>query len=100
MRLRPVSGVADQSPRPDEDFVEVMLLLPVWQVAALETAARSRGLTTGGMLRRLIRDYLMRLDDTMPASLPRSLDADGKPREGRNLLTNADKYTEPGSRIR
>ncbi len=39
------------------DVVEISLLLPGWQVAALETAAHDRGLTAGQMVRRLIRDF-------------------------------------------
>jgi hypothetical protein len=77
MRSRHLPGVADQSPRPDEDFAEVVLLLPAWQLAALETAAHSRRLTTGEILRRLIRRFLTRVNDTVPPGLTRFLDADG-----------------------
>jgi hypothetical protein len=42
--------------RLDHEVVELQLLLPRSQVAALEAAARSRGLTTGQMLRRVIAD--------------------------------------------
>jgi hypothetical protein len=73
--------VADNVPRPDEVFVEVLLLLPSRELAALETAARGRGLTTGGMLRRLIRGFLARLNEAMLLSLPRSVSFDGNPRE-------------------
>jgi hypothetical protein len=38
--------------------LEVPLLLPDWQVAALETAAHERGLTAGEMVRALVRDFL------------------------------------------
>jgi hypothetical protein len=40
------------------EVVELALLLPSWQATALEAAARSRGLTTAQMLRRLVRDFL------------------------------------------
>jgi hypothetical protein len=83
MRLRHVPGVADQAPRPEEDFVEVVLLLPGWQVAALQTAAESRGLTTGRLLRRVIRGFLTRVNDPLPPRLPTPLDAEGKPSESR-----------------
>ena len=43
--------------RLDPEMVELSLHLPQWQVEALEVAARSRGLTTGQMLRRLIGNY-------------------------------------------
>ena len=42
----------------DPDFLEMALLLPRWQVLALEDLARSRGLNIGQMLRRLIGDLL------------------------------------------
>ena len=41
-----------------EPTVELSLLLPGWQAAALESAAHSEGLTTAQLLRRLIQDYL------------------------------------------
>jgi hypothetical protein len=40
--------------------VEISLLLPDWQVFALETAASRRGLTTGEMVRSLVREFLNR----------------------------------------
>src|SRR4051812_41012726 len=39
----------------DEDMAELALLLPGWQVAALENAAHSQGLTTGQRARCLTR---------------------------------------------
>lgn len=39
-------------------MVELPLLLPRWQAMELEIAARERGMTTGQMLRRVIRDLL------------------------------------------
>ena len=44
--------------RMDYEVVELPLLLPRWQAAALEQAAQNRGMTTGQMLRRLIGDTL------------------------------------------
>ncbi len=38
------------------EVIELQLLLPRWQAAALETAARNRGMTTGQILRRVIAD--------------------------------------------
>jgi hypothetical protein len=43
--------------RLDQEMVELSLLLPQWQVEALEVAAHGRGMTTGQMLRRLIGSY-------------------------------------------
>ena len=42
----------------DSGVVEFELILPALQAADLEAAAHRRGLTTGQMLRRLIRDFL------------------------------------------
>ncbi len=47
----------------ERDVVEVPLLLPGWQVAALATAAQDRGLTTGEMMRYLLRDFIVGLDN-------------------------------------
>jgi hypothetical protein len=41
----------------DGEMVEIELLLPAWQISALETAAHSRGLTTGQMVRSLIGTF-------------------------------------------
>ena len=41
----------------DAEVVEIPLLLPGWQVVALERAAQGQGLTTAEMVRRLIRDF-------------------------------------------
>jgi hypothetical protein len=49
--------------RLDQDMVELSLLVPQWQVEALEVAARGRGFTAAQMLRRLIRNYCA----TLPA---------------------------------
>jgi len=38
----------------DSEMVEVSMLLPRWQLAALESAARCQGLSAGQMLRRMI----------------------------------------------
>jgi hypothetical protein len=57
---------------PESDIVEVPLLLPGWQVAALETAAHDRGLTAGEMVRTLLRDFLNE-QTPRPTRLPRRL---------------------------
>jgi hypothetical protein len=41
----------------DGEMVEIELLLPAWQIKALETEAHSRGLTTGQMVRSLIGTF-------------------------------------------
>jgi len=43
--------------RLDSEVLELSLLLPQWQVDALEMAARGRGLTAGQLIRRLIGNY-------------------------------------------
>lgn len=40
----------------EQEVVELQLLLPKRQAAALEAAARARGMTTGQILRRVIAD--------------------------------------------
>lgn len=45
-----------EAARSDNEVVELPLLLPRWQAAVLEHAARSRGMTTGQMLRRVLAD--------------------------------------------
>ena len=42
--------------RMDHEVVEMQLILPRWQISALEEAAQSRGMTTGQILRRVIND--------------------------------------------
>lgn len=49
--------------RSDRDVIELQLLLPLWQVEAVEAAARRRGMTTGQMLRRVIADLFPPADD-------------------------------------
>jgi hypothetical protein len=63
--VAPATG--DQARRLDEEMAEVCLLLPAWQVAALERLARSRGLTLGRLLRSLIHDHLTDQADAEPA---------------------------------
>jgi hypothetical protein len=52
----------------EEEFAELVLLLPNWQLEALERVASRRAVTMGQLLRRLIRDGLAGLDDA-PAGL-------------------------------
>ena len=42
----------------EPDLLELALLLPRWQVLALEELAKSRGVSIGQMLRRLISELL------------------------------------------
>jgi hypothetical protein len=48
------------------EVIEVPLLLPGWQVKVLETAAHSRGLTAGAMVRTLLRDFISGLNPAGP----------------------------------
>jgi hypothetical protein len=41
-----------------EEVVEVPLLLPGWQISALEKEAHHRGLTAGEMVRHLLHDFI------------------------------------------
>jgi hypothetical protein len=47
----------------DRDVVEIPLLLPSWQVAALADAAQDRGQTAGEMLRHVLQDFIMSLEE-------------------------------------
>jgi hypothetical protein len=53
---------------PDPDFTpdvaEISLLLPGWQLAALESAAQARGITSAQLVRRLLRDFIIRHEDS------------------------------------
>jgi len=51
------SAVNSEISRLDGEMVELALLLPSWQANALEDAAADQGLTTGQMVRTLIRDF-------------------------------------------
>jgi len=53
--LAAVEPVLDQRP---EEIVEVPLLLPGWQISALEREAHQRGLTAGEMVRHLLGDFI------------------------------------------
>ena len=52
-----MSATSADTARLDQGLVELSLLLPQWQMEALEAAAHCRGLTAGQMLRRLIGGY-------------------------------------------
>jgi hypothetical protein len=51
-------AVSADAARPDQEVVELALLLPLWQAVELEATARRRGMTTGQMLRRVIGELL------------------------------------------
>jgi hypothetical protein len=69
MNDTPVPGsTEDRGGRRDESVSELLLLLPGWQVAELERLAHSRGLTTGQLVRLLIRDYLTLVGGYLPWS--------------------------------
>lgn len=42
----------------ESNFVELALLLPEWQVQGLEEIARSKGMNTAQLLRRLIARFV------------------------------------------
>jgi len=58
MHTEPVSEELGRTPRPESECVEMPLLLPEWQLAALDTAAATRELTIGQLLRQLIGTYV------------------------------------------
>ena len=54
----------EKSQHPESEVREVPLLLPAWQVTALEEVAYRHGLTAGALARRLIADFLSRSKTT------------------------------------
>ena len=48
---------------PENEIVELPILLPEWQVTALEAAAKKRGMTIGQMLRRMFADLFPPVPD-------------------------------------
>jgi hypothetical protein len=53
------TAVGSLTPSAD-DVVELPILLPEWQVTALEEAARLRGMTVGQLVRKLFSDLFPR----------------------------------------
>ncbi len=45
------------------DVAEISLLLPGWQLQALENAAEARGVTSAQLVRRLLREFINRQED-------------------------------------
>ena len=68
-RMRNSSGYDSGTALADRDVVEVPLLLPSWQVAALATAAHDRGQTAGEMLRTLLSDFIDGLEERQSFSI-------------------------------
>jgi hypothetical protein len=50
-----------------DGIVEVSLLLPGWQAAALEATAHVRGITAGQMVRTLIGEFFCKFAQPRPA---------------------------------
>ena len=50
----------------DSEMAELSLLLPAWQVSALEQAAQAEGITVGQLLRRLVNKTLAQLNLHQP----------------------------------
>jgi len=51
------SSPASLSDLQESEVIEVPLLLPGWQMSALERVAHKHGLTAGEMVRHLLRDF-------------------------------------------
>lgn len=54
----PLVSTLPNDSRAAAEVVELSLLLPRWQVIALESAARQQGITTGQMIRRAIAQMI------------------------------------------
>ena len=68
-RIRNPAADEAGPPLTDRDVVEVPLLLPGWQVAALATAAQDRGQTAGEMLRGLLHDFIEDLEQRKTSTI-------------------------------
>lgn len=55
------------------ELVELQLLLPRWQAAALESAAHGRGVTTAQMMRSLVQEFCNKFARYRPAADARPL---------------------------
>jgi hypothetical protein len=62
----PFGASRGQAPELTPDVAEISLLLPGWQLEALECAARERGVTSAQLVRRLLRDFIIRHEDCEP----------------------------------
>ncbi|MBA2226961.1 MAG: hypothetical protein N3E46_03055 [Gemmataceae bacterium] len=58
-------AVCGEVVRSDDEVVELSLLLPRWQILALEEAAHRWGMTTGQFIRKLLAEVL-----AAPPALP------------------------------
>jgi len=56
-------NIPDPSLEVPPEVAEISLLLPGWQLAALENAAEARGMTSAQLVRRLLRDFILRQED-------------------------------------
>jgi len=65
--------------RLDGEMVELALLLPSWQAAALEMAAQDQGLSAGQMIRRIVRDFCTAVNTFGSLNGPRHPPAAGVP---------------------
>jgi hypothetical protein len=64
-----IKNCADEMFRPptlDADVTELSLLLPAWQVSALEEAAQAEGITVAQLLRRVVNKTLVQLSLNQP----------------------------------
>jgi hypothetical protein len=51
-------SVYDEAIRSEHEVVELALLLPRWQMTALEAAAADHGMTVGQMIRKLLGEFI------------------------------------------
>jgi hypothetical protein len=66
MLLRQDRDLQARTARPEEECVELRLLVPDWQWTALEGAACEQRLTIGQLLRRLIGNHLAERSPVTP----------------------------------
>jgi hypothetical protein len=75
MNVLPPGEVAAEESAPEsvvdasrDHLVKLSVLVPAWQLAALEEAARQRRLSVSWMLRRVVTDYLAQRIEPAPGA--------------------------------
>ena len=78
MREAAVAAPVDRLSERGEAFAEVILLVPCWQLEALEKGACNQGMTIAQLLRRLLRNRLAELEGARALEEPAVMDAEAE----------------------
>ncbi len=63
----PLSASESRTSHPKAPVVEIPVLLEAWLLQALESAAGEQGMTTGALVRRLIREFVYYSTGDLPS---------------------------------